>query len=384
MNQNPDHVVKIKTNNNYDQKKQSVSISSNLPINVWGIAFNVYQIIDKKEYYKFIVNINLAHPIWTMYTITANSTLVSADSSMVIHPEDDFKTGTGKTILFKEAVSATYLIPVEFVKLNYYNLKLNLGLKLIGAFGHGYDGKIDFPVNTSLKTESKNNSVDVTNAITEFSMTTRKNGTGHQTKTFSAAGMKIDNVVQNWNDRLDFTLTIQWKFYGILEKDQQFLDANIDRLVSELNEGKRIEFNLDDSSEIKYFKTNYLIPVLASSKTAEGFSEKISTTNQTVFDSRAQRVEESDPGTSGILLNPNDKWQNEFVRNIQISNINYSVSQITLIPQKTYEIISSEQLNFTNFSEYQINYQMNAWNKFYENQQGLALKFIKAHEKQLF
>ncbi|ARU91151.1 hypothetical protein SCLARK_00429 [Spiroplasma clarkii] len=49
MNQNPDHVVKIKTNNNYDQKKQSVSISSNLPINVWGIAFNVYQIIDKKS-----------------------------------------------------------------------------------------------------------------------------------------------------------------------------------------------------------------------------------------------------------------------------------------------------------------------------------------------
>ncbi|WP_146637335.1 hypothetical protein [Spiroplasma clarkii] len=319
----------------------------------------------------------------TKYALTVNSTLVSADSSVAIHPEDDFKTGTGETLLSKDVVSATYLIPVKFVKLNYYNLKLNLGLKLIGFFGQDFDGKIDFPVNTSLKTESKDNSVDVTNAITEFSMTTRKNGTGRQIKTFSAAGMKIDNVVQNWNDRLDFTLTIQWKFYGILEKDEKFLDVNIDRLVSELNEGKQVEFNLDDSSEIKYFKTNYLIPVLASSKTAEGFSEKISTTNQTVFDSIVQRVEESDSGTSGILLNPNDKWQNEFVRNIQISNINYSVSQITLIPQKTYEVISVPQLNFAKASEYVINYQLNAWNKFLENQQDLALKFIKAHEKQL-
>ncbi|ARU91148.1 hypothetical protein SCLARK_00426 [Spiroplasma clarkii] len=71
------------------------------------------------------------------------------------------------------------------------------------------------------------------------------------------------------------------------------------------------------------------------------------------------------------------------MRNIQISNINYSVSQITLIPQKTYEIIAVPQLNFAKVNEYAINYQMNAWNKFLENQQDLALKFIKAHEKQL-
>ncbi|ARU91150.1 hypothetical protein SCLARK_00428 [Spiroplasma clarkii] len=276
------------------------------------------------------------------------------------------------------------MIPLEAIQQNYYKLKIKLTLtNLVFLNSYILTEEVTFSVNSSLKTEVSNNTVDVSNAVTEFNATLKKGVEIPEYKITPVVGMKINNTVQNWRERLDFTLLVDWNFYEIGDERKHFPGEPIPDVIDNLTNTHDLKFDFTDACNINYFKNNYAINKIISKTNVNLYTAKLAVENKTAIDYNQKKVFDSQEGVDGILINPYDKWQNEFVWNIQISNINYSVSQITLIPQKTYEVISVPQLNFAKASEYVINYQLNAWNKFLENQQDLALKFIKAHEKQL-
>ncbi|ARU91147.1 hypothetical protein SCLARK_00425 [Spiroplasma clarkii] len=293
MNQNLNQIVKFKAENQFDNKKQTVKLDTDLIVEVKGVAFNVYQVIDKQEYYRFVVLIRMGGKQISFYRLSEESTVSSADYSEVIHPDNRF--GKFPTDVFggvTKNLSATYLIPAELVKLNHYDLKTDFTIvdkSFILTFKHYF--KLNFSVNTSLKTEVKDKTIDVANVFTEFNIESKADSVWHSSSIFPIVGMKINNAVKNWNDRLDFALSLNWDYYEIPDDRKKFSNERIPEEIISLFKQIKIEFNLDDSSEIKYFKNNYIVQNLTSSKNSSKFAAEITTANKTIFDSDTRKVE---------------------------------------------------------------------------------------------
>ncbi|ARU91149.1 hypothetical protein SCLARK_00427 [Spiroplasma clarkii] len=92
MNQNQQQVIKVKADNQYDNKKQAMSLSGKLPLEVKGAAFNLTETIGLKKYYKFIVSLKQIEEKPKGYFVEEKSTLTSDNYSEDIHPKEKFIT----------------------------------------------------------------------------------------------------------------------------------------------------------------------------------------------------------------------------------------------------------------------------------------------------